>query len=85
MPAGSLSGVHVEGTVEDRYEEAVLLACRAMMHNRVRREVTVGAGPKDLSVGLQLPLQHDDRVGGGVGVALCRHARGVPDEVVLGA
>ena len=45
--------------------------------------MNVRAGPDDLAVGIEPPLQDDDRVGGRVRVDSTFYPRGIADHVVL--
>src|SRR5438270_11720197 len=75
----------VEGSVEDDHEQAGLTGGGGVMMDASRLEVGVRAGGELLPVGVHRPLEHDDRVRGGVAMAPGLEAGRVADQIVLGA
>lgn len=55
------------------------------MVGRARLEVGIGAGMQELSVGLHDSFKQNDRVRGGMSVALCAKVGRIANQVVLGA
>ena len=64
-------------------EQAGLIHGGLMLHGLAGREVGVCARPNNPAIGIQPPLQHDDRMGGGVAVQAASDAGRIADEVVL--
>ncbi len=86
--AGVVSGsfaqrFDVERAVKQQDEQAGFIHSRLMLHGLARREVDVCAGPDNAAIGIEAPLQHDDRMGGGVPVKAASHAGRITDEIVL--
>jgi len=73
----------VEGAVKQQDEEAWFIHGGLMPHRLARREVNVRARPDDLAIGIEPPLEHDQRVGGGVPVKAASHAGRIADEIML--
>lgn len=54
-----------------------------MLHRLASREVDVCARPNKLAIGIEPPLKHNDRMGGGVPMKAASHAGRIADEIVL--
>jgi len=62
---GSLAqGFDVERAVKQQDEQTGFIHSGLMVHGLVRREIEVRAGPDNTAIGIEPPLQHDDRMGG---------------------
>jgi len=73
----------VERAVKQQDEQAGFIHSGLMLHGLAGRKVDVRAGPDDLAIGIEPPLQDDDRMGSGVPVRPASYAGRITDEVML--
>ena len=74
---------HVERAVKEKHEQAGSLRSGLVLHRFASREVGVRTRANNLAVGIEPPLQYDDRMGGSVPVNAASDAGRIADEIVL--
>ena len=77
--------LYIERAMEEQHEQARAILGRLMSHRLPGREVGVGAGADDLTIGVEPTFEHHDRVCSGVPVDPTSEAGRISDNIVLGA